>query len=411
MAKDFSFEQLDKNLSKIKGFEMGSILEKNTFSEIDHYIPTGSYIVNAQLSGSLFGGFPNSKTTGIAGDPATGKTFLCLNAVREAQKIGYNVVFADTEGAIDKETAANFDIDTTAIRYQPIKTVTQFRTLANSVISQVGEARENGQEPRILLVLDSLGMLTTDKEIKDAAEGKNAQDMGLKAKELRSLFRTITLDLTGYKIPFIMTNHTGSGGMFSAKKQSGGDGPIFSASSILFLSKSALKEGETKTGIIVKSKAYKSRKTIPVDIQFHISFTRGMNPYVGLENYLSWENCGIEKGAIRDAKEIKKETKAIQEKAIEFELEGKKLYFIPKASSTMYAIRHLGKTIYPKDLFSGKVFTQEILEELDEKVIKPSFRFSTLSEDDGELGEILMGEDGLSLDDLTKENGTEQSQD
>lgn len=205
----FSFDNLNKKLSKIDGFEMGSILEHSTFSEIDHYIPLGNYLLNAQISGTLFGGIPNTKTIGLSGDPGTGKTFLCLNACREAQKMGYSVIYAETEGAIDRETARKFGIDTSKIRYQPIKTVLQFRTLVNNILLEIQEARKNGEEPRIFLVLDSVGMLSTEKEVEDAMRGKSAQDMGLKAKELRSLFRTITLDLTGNKIPFVMTNHTG----------------------------------------------------------------------------------------------------------------------------------------------------------------------------------------------------------
>jgi RecA/RadA recombinase len=409
MAKKegFSFNDLDKALSKIEGFEMGSILEKNKFSEIDHYIHSGNYIINAQLSGTLFGGFPNSKTTGISGDPATGKTFLCLNAVREAQKIGYDIIYVDTEGAIDKETCENFGIDNLRIRYQPIKTVSSFRQLANKVIEYVQDSRSKGEDPRVMIILDSIGMLTTDKEIKDAAEGKNAQDMGLKAKELRSLFRTITLDLTGNKIPFLMTNHTGAGGMYAAKKQSGGDGPIYSASSILFLSKSALKEGDTKTGIIVNSKVYKSRKAVPVDAAIHISFRKGMNPFVGLEDYISWDSCGIGKGSIKNDKEIKKESPADQKKAIEFTFGKEKMYFIEKATGTMYAVKHLGKTIWPKDLFTEEVFTMDVLKELDKKAIQPKFRFSTQSEDNGELAELLMSEENK----ITVENGVEESQD
>jgi RecA/RadA recombinase len=118
-TKEFSFLELDKELSKIAGFETGSILADNTFSDVDDWIPTGNYLLNAQLSGTLFGGIPNTRSLGLMGDPGTGKSFVCLNVTREAQKKGYNVIYCDTEGAIDRSTATKFGIDPHQIRYRP----------------------------------------------------------------------------------------------------------------------------------------------------------------------------------------------------------------------------------------------------------------------------------------------------
>lgn len=137
----------------------------------------------------------------------TGKSFVCLNVAREAQKKGYDVIYCDTEGAIDKSSAIKFGIDANKVRYQPIKTVTEFQTFVANLLELVKKAKANGANPKILLILDSLGMLSTDKELRDAIEGKNAADMGAKAKELRKLFRVITLDLTAAKIPLVCTNH------------------------------------------------------------------------------------------------------------------------------------------------------------------------------------------------------------
>jgi RecA/RadA recombinase len=233
------------------------------------------------------------------GDPGTGKSFVCLNVAREAQKKGYDVIYCDTEGAIDKSTTDKFGIDSGRVRYQPIKTVTEFQTFVSNLLDLVKKARASGAQPKILLILDSLGMLSTDKELRDAIEGKNAADMGAKAKELRKLFRVITLDLTQAKIPLVCTNHVyAGGGYIPTKESSGGDGPIFAMSVISFLSKAQLKEGNstTKTGIIVTSNLKKSRFTIPEPVKFHISFLNGMNPYVGLQDFVSWEACGIGKG-------------------------------------------------------------------------------------------------------------------
>ena len=207
MSKVFDFGKMDKDLSKIPGFELGSMLSENDFSEVDDWISTGNYLLNGHLSGSLFGGVPNTRSFGLMGDPGTGKSFLCLNIVREAQKKGYNVIYCDTEGAIDKTSALKFGIDANKIRYQPIQTVSQFQTFVSNVVEMVKKAKIAGEDPKIMLVVDSLGMLSTDKELADAVKGHNAADMGSKAKELRKLFRVITLDLTAAKIPLIVTNH------------------------------------------------------------------------------------------------------------------------------------------------------------------------------------------------------------
>jgi len=375
----FSFLDLDKELSKIKGFETGSILTENTFSEVDEWIPTGNYLLNAQLSGTLFGGIPNTRSLGLMGDPGTGKSFVCLNVAREAQKKGYDVIYCDTEGAIDKSSAIKFGIDPDKVRYQPIKTVTEFQTFVTNLIELVKKAKEKGNQPKILLVLDSLGMLSTDKELNDAISGKNAADMGAKAKELRKLFRVITLDLTAAKIPLVCTNHVyAGGGFFPTKESSGGDGPIFAMSVISFLSKAQLKEGNstTKTGIIVTSNLKKSRFTVPEPVKFHISFANGMNPYVGLQDFISWEACGIGRGKFEEKKvDGKKET-----------------VFIPSDSpQARWAIRHLGKTVTSSQLFTPDVFTQEVLEELDRNVIQSHFKLPAMASND-EISSALESE-------------------
>ena len=374
--KPFSFLDLDKELSKIEGFELGSLLANNSFSEVDEWIPTGNYLLNAQISGSLFGGIPNTRSFGLMGDPGTGKSFVCLNVVREAQKKGYDVVYCDTEGAIDKTGALKFGIDANRLRYQPIKTVSQFQTFVANLVDMVNKARAKGESPKILLILDSLGMLSTDKELADAMRGHNAADMGAKAKELRKLFRVITLDLTAAKIPLICTNHVYTGGGFMpTKESSGGDGPIFAMSVISFLSKAQLKEGSstTKTGIVVTSNLKKSRFTVPEQVKFHISFANGMNPYVGLQDYVSWDACGVERGKLEEVKgsDGKKEIK-----------------FTANASSTRWAVKHLGKTVTTSELFTAKVFTPEVLEQLDNKVIKNKFHLPELMDYDDIVNSI-----------------------
>ncbi len=397
-TKEFSFEAMDKALSKVAGFEMGSMLENNTFSQVDEWIDCGNYIFNASLSGSLFGGMPNSRSIMVCGDPGTGKSFLCLNIAREAQKKGYDVIYCDTEGSIDKESALKFGINPLKFRYQPIQTVSDFKQFAMTIVEL-----KKGTNLKILLVLDSLGMLGTDKELKDAKDGHNAGDMGLKAKELRSLFRTITFELTAAKIPTIFTNHVYSGGGYiPTKEASGGMGAMFSASIIPFLSKAQLKEGDTKTGIIVTSKLKKSRFTIPIDVKFHIGFSTGMNRFVGLEEYVSWEACGIQRGKIETKKEFDKlKTQPSNFYEFDFNIDDvdkstgevktkiEKLVFMPSESGR-WCIKHLGKSIVAAEFFTERVFTQEVLLELDENVIKSTFKLPDLMDVNKEISEQLL---------------------
>ena len=389
MAKTFSFQDLDKSLSKIEGFETGSILENNDFSEVSDWIPTGNYLLNAQLSGSIFGGIANNRSIGIAGDPQTGKSFLCMNIVREAQKKGYDVIYCDTEGAIDKSGAKKFGIDTNKVRYQPIKTITDFKIFVANLIDKIKVYRKEGADPKIVLVLDSLGMLTTDKESGDALKGKSAMDMGIRSKELRSLFRVITLDLTGVKIPLICTNHTTTGnigGFMPTKEAAGGDGPIFSMSNVIMLSKAQLKENDTKTGIIVTSTPKKARFTRPYQVKFHISFMNGMNPYVGLQDFVSWEICGIQRGKLE-----------VDKKTGEMKFEGNE-------SSPRWAVRHLGKTVPSTQIFTSEIFTDEVLKMIDEKAIAPHFKLPDLF-DESEFESILNSDD----ENNSENNGEEQA--
>lgn len=392
MAKEKSellFTDLDNALSKID--PRGSISTINAFSKVDDFIDTGNYLFNAQISGSLFGGIPNSRTVAFAGETGTGKTFLALNACRGAQKKGYYIIYCDSEAAVDEEQFKKFGLDPAKVRYQPVNTPLEFKYFVANLLKQLKDAKEAGKAvPKIMLVLDSLGNLATTKERNDALAKSEKKDM-TKQQELRSLFRVITMDLAEAKIPFIMTAHTyaGIGGFIPEDIMSGGGGPLYNASVITFLYKSQLKEGKPKdemsgedvdlkaTGIVVRSKPKKNRFARPIQIRFHISFYKGMNPYVGLEQFINWKSCGIERGHIYDEKQYAKwsdeEKKQAKENGWEFEFNGEKKYFWPKATARSIAVRHLGTIIEPSLLFSPKVLTDETLHELDENVIKPMF--------------------------------------
>jgi RecA/RadA recombinase len=384
MAKEFSIGDLQKELRKINPF--GDVISKSDFSKISEWIDTGNYHLNAVFSGDLFGGIPNNRTICLAGDSGTGKTFLLLNMVAQAQKMGYYVIYYDTEGAVDVDNIQAFGVDPERFDHQPVSDIAKFRTSITTLTKKLMEAKEKGlSTPKIFIALDSLGMLATTKEIDDAISGNTAADM-TRAKSIRSLFRIITSDLTGLQIPFIFTNHTyASTGMFPTVNLSGGGGLIYSASVILALSKAQIKEGTVQTGIIVSVKTLKNRFGKPIPIKFHIRWDKGMNRYIGMEEYMSWENCGIQRGNMVTEKEFAKWAEADKAKSHPFEFNGETYYFYPKETARNYIVRHLGRGVSAQELFTDAVWTQEVLSEINEKCIKPKFSYGT---DSNEIPEI-----------------------
>lgn len=384
---------------------LGSLMSENTFSKIDEWIGTGNYLLNAHISGSLFKGIPNSRSIMLSGESGTGKTFVALNICREAQKMGYHVIYGDSEAAVDEDLMVKFGVDPKKVRYQPLKTALHVRHFTANLCKSLKEKKAAGFDvPKIMFVLDSMGNLATEKELNDALSGSDKRDM-TKQQNLRSMFRVITMDLAELKIPFIVTNHTYAavGAYVPTQIVSGGGGAIYNASGILTFSKAGLKDGDSeaaeqglsKTGIIVTSKIYKSRFTRPIPIKFHISFYKGMNAFVGLENFVTWENCGIGRGKLIE--EIKEtpifEADGVTPKMyrgkpkIEREKTGNYVYEKDDKANT-FAVKHLGRTVKGSAIFSSEVFSQEVLEKLDE-IIKPIFELPKAVMEDEELAEML----------------------
>jgi RecA/RadA recombinase len=415
MAKEFSFTELDTLLTKIN--PKGSIITHNTFSKIDEYISSGNYLLNAQLTGSLFGGIPNSRSVCFAGETGTGKTFLTLNVCREAQKMGYHIIYCDSEAAVDEDIMKNFGINPDNVRYQPVSTSLEVRHFVSNLCDQLKKARDKGATPpKIMLILDSLGNLATTKERNDAASGSEKKDM-TKQQDLRSLFRVITTDLAEFKIPFIFTNHTYAsiGSFIPGQTISGGGGALYNASIILQLSKAGLKEGEIgsngyamKTGIIVTSKPAKNRFARPLPVKFHISFYKGMNKYVGLEEFITWESCGIQRGKLvsekdfgkwKDGTELYEKTKATRWVNVEEDGTEKVWYFENKPTARTMVVKHLCCEIKPTELFTPRVITEELLRNLDETVIKKTFMLPNI----GTLDDLSEIADELELIDEDEE--------
>ena len=351
--KTFSFDDLNAELAELN--PLGSVMDQSNFSEVTEWIHTGNYHLNACVSGSLFGGWPNNRSCSVAGPSGTGKTFLTLNSVREAINMGYNIIYYDSEAAVDKEQMIKFGIDITKVNYQPINTVQEFRTSVTTITKKMQEIKRAGGEiPKLMIILDSAGNLATQKEIDDAASGSEKSDM-TRSKILKSIFRIIMTPLADLKIPFIFTNHTYQSQSFIPMQiAGGGTGPEYAASIVLMLNKAQLKDGADKVGIIVTAKPSKNRFAKPTPIKFHLNFSEGMNPYVGLEHYATWDICGVTRGTI--------------EKGVK----------VPKSTARGWICEHLDEVVPNKEFFTDKVFTKEVLEKIDAH-IKPLFNYNSES--------------------------------
>ena len=275
-----------KQVIKEVGNEYASIVEDGIEgSDVENFIDTGSYILNALLSGSIYGGLPSNKITAFAGESATGKTYFLMGIVKKFldQNPKSVVIYFESESAITKTMITERGIDPKRMVIMPVTTVQEFRTDSLKVLDTYLLQDESERTP-LFLCLDSLGMLSTTKEVEDTADGKETRDM-TRAQVLKAAFRVLTLKLGRAKVPMIITNHTYDvvGSMFPTKEMGGGSGLKYAASSIVYLSKKKEKDGTEVIGNIVHCKNHKSRLTVEnrmVDVR--LTYEKGLDPYYGL---------------------------------------------------------------------------------------------------------------------------------
>ena len=253
--------------------------------DVTSFIDTGSYSFNALLSGSIYGGLPANRITAIAGEAATGKTFfalgICKNFLDTSPDAG--IIYFESENAISKSLIESRGVDSKRVVVYPVATVQEFRTQAIQIIDKYLAQPVDKRQP-IMFVLDSLGMLSTTKEMEDTAAGKETRDM-TRSQIVKSAFRVLTLKLGKANIPMIMTNHTYDviGSMFPQKEMGGGSGLKYAASSIVYLGKKKEKEGSEVVGNIIHCKNYKSRITKEnAMIDVRLTYTKGLDKHYGL---------------------------------------------------------------------------------------------------------------------------------
>ena len=331
-----------KEVIKATGNEYAALVADGVVAgDVEDFIDTGSYIFNGLLSGSLYGGLPQNKITALAGESATGKTYFLMGMVKyflDANPKG-GVVFFESESAITKQMVIDRGIDAERMVMLPVTTVQEFRTQALKVLERYMQQDVDIRRP-LFLCLDSLGMLSTTKEVEDTAEGKETRDM-TRAQVLKAAFRVLTLKLSKAKVPMVVTNHTYDvvGSMFPTKEMGGGGGLKYAASSIVYLSKRKEKDGTEVIGSIVHCKTHKSRLTVEnkmVDVR--LTYNKGLDRYYGLLDLA--EKYGVFK---------KVSTR----------------YELPDGS------KQFGKTIMSEP---KKYFTEEIMKKLEEAANK-EFRY------------------------------------
>ena len=254
--------------------------------DTERYVDTGSYIFNGLVSGSIYGGVSGNKITAIAGESSTGKTFFSLAVVKnflDSNPDGYCLYF-DTEAAVNKPLLESRGIDLNRVVVINVVTIEEFRSKALKAID-IYLKKDTEERKPCMFVLDSLGMLSTEKEITDALNDKQVRDM-TKSQLVKGAFRMLTLKLGQANVPLIVTNHTYDviGAYVPTKEMGGGSGLKYAASTIIYLSKKKEKDGKEVIGNIIKAKTHKSRlskenKTVEIRLYYD---DRGLDRYYGL---------------------------------------------------------------------------------------------------------------------------------
>ena len=275
-----------KDIAKEIGNDYASLVSDGVSAgDTAGFIDTGSHIFNALLSGSIYGGIPNNKITAIAGETSTGKTFFCLGIVQHFLESNPDagVIYFESESAISKQMIEDRGIDSNRMLLVPVTTVQEFRLQAIKILDKYIEQSAEERKP-LMFVLDSLGMLSTTKEVEDSEAGKETRDM-TRAQVVKSIFRVLTLKLGKANVPLIVTNHTYDvvGAYIPTKEMGGGSGLKYAASTIVYLSKKKEKDGKEVIGNIIKCKTAKSRLTKEnSNVETRLFYDRGLDRYYGL---------------------------------------------------------------------------------------------------------------------------------
>jgi len=292
--KAFDLSKFRKTLTKsIDGLGVG-------FNDPTDWISTGNYALNYLISGDFNKGVPLGKVTVFAGESGAGKSFICSgNLVANAQKQGIYVILIDSENALDEAWLHALDVDTSEDKLLKLN-MAMIDDVAKTIHEFMKEYKEMAERPKVLFVIDSLGMLLTPTDINQFEAGDLKGDMGRKPKALTALVRNCVNMFGSYNVGLVCTNHTyASQDMFDPDdKISGGQGFVYASSIVVAMKKLKLKTDENgvKTsevhGIRAACKIMKTRYAKPFEtLQIEIPYETGMNPYSGLVDM--FEKAGL----------------------------------------------------------------------------------------------------------------------
>ena len=300
-SKAFDVSKFRKNLTKsITGMSAG-------FHDPTDWISTGNYALNYLVSGDFHRGVPLGKVTVFAGESGSGKSYFCAgNIVKEAQKQGIFVVLVDSENALDETWLTALDVDTDEKKLLKLN-MSMIDDVAKTVSTFMGDYREMPEEdrPKVLFVIDSLGMLLTPTDVDQFTKGDMKGDMGRKPKALTALVRNCVNMFGSHNVGLVATNHTyASQDMFDPDdKISGGQGFIYASSIVVAMKKLKLKEDEKGNkvsdvrGIRAACKVMKTRYAKPFEgVQVKIPYDTGMDPYSGLVDLFEKKGLLVQQG-------------------------------------------------------------------------------------------------------------------
>jgi len=287
MAKPFDISKFRKSLTKsIDGLGIG-------FNDPTDWVSTGNYALNYLISGDFHKGVPLGKVTVFAGESGSGKSYFCsANIVKAAQDQGIFVVLIDSENALDEQWLQALNVDTSEEKLLKLN-MSMIDDVAKTISEFMKEYREMAEEdrPKVLFVIDSLGMLLTPTDVDQFDKGDLKGDMGRKPKALTALVRNSVNMFGSHNVGLVATNHTyASQDMFDPDdKISGGQGFIYASSIVVAMRKLKLKEDEDGNkvtdvrGIRAACKVMKTRYAKPFEaVQVKIPYETGMDPYSGL---------------------------------------------------------------------------------------------------------------------------------
>jgi RecA/RadA recombinase len=287
MTKPYDFSKFRKEITKsIDGLSIG-------FNDPTDWISTGNYALNYLISGDFNKGVPLGKVTVFAGESGAGKSYFCSgNIIKNAQEQGIFVVLVDSENALDEAWMKALGVDTSPEKLLKLS-MAMIDDVAKTIATFMADYKSlpDGERPKVLFVIDSLGMLLTPTDVNQFEAGEMKGDLGRKPKALTALVRNCVNMFGSYNVGMVCTNHTyASQDMFDPDdKISGGQGFIYASSIVIAMKKLKLKEDEDGNkisdvmGIRAACKVMKTRYAKPFEgVQVKIPYETGMNPYSGL---------------------------------------------------------------------------------------------------------------------------------